>query len=175
LNLPQLTARIGQLAKEQMHLTSDLAVLVKTVNLKDEDKPYRIFLTFDLEQEEIRFDEPFPYQSGDEYQYHYFGNNSAAGMQYYLTRDGKSLHYLLKSALSDLYLVLEKHQMQQGELHTILSELAAKKLIYLGANKGKGSVNLSKMAHVSNLKIDEKNNFIVDVVSRKAEDFLMLD
>ncbi|UFJ39860.1 TM1802 family CRISPR-associated protein [Brevibacillus humidisoli] len=171
MNLPQLTAKIGQAAKQEIGDSSELAMLVKPLNV-DGDHAYILFMTIDVDNQEIRFEEPIPYSESAPYQYHYFGNNSAAGMQYYVTREANSAHYLLKSVFSDLYLVLKKHDLLENELGALLAEMNQKKVIHLGNKKGTGTVNLGMIKGLLSAWIDEKNNIVVDGTTRKAEDFL---
>ncbi len=171
MNLPQLTAQIGKAAKEEIGDSSELAMLVKPVNIEAEQKMI-LFMTIDLDQQEIRFEEPVPYSRQAPYQYNYFGNNSRAGMQYYVTREGSSSHYLLKSAFSDLYLVLKKHGFHNGNLGKLLMDLHERQFIQLGSKKGEGTVNLDLIKGISNVALDDKNHIVVDGTAKKAEDFL---
>lgn len=173
MNLPQLTAKIGKAAKAEIGSLSELAMLVKSIKV-DNDLAYILFLTLDLDKQEIRFDDPIPYTDKAPFQYNYLGNNSAAGMQYYVVREGNSVHYLLKSVLSDLYLVLEKHGLHEGELGKLLRELNEQGIIQLSSKKGCGSVNLNLIRGLSGIVIDEKNNVIVNGTVKKAADFLRL-
>lgn len=172
MNLPQLTAKIGRAAKQEIGSASELAMLVRTIFSKKGENAYSIYLTFDIPQQEIRFEDPFPFQQDDPFRFHYFGNNSAAGTQYYLTRDGNSVHYLLKSVLSDLSLVLKKNKMQESELYSVISDLYSNDMISIGSKKGTGAVNLSKIKGITGATIDDKNNIVVEEKKRKGEEFI---
>ncbi|MBA4602450.1 TM1802 family CRISPR-associated protein [Thermoactinomyces mirandus] len=171
MNLPQLTAQIGKTARKEIGDSSELAMLVKPVNIEADQKMI-LFMTLDLDQQEIRFEDPVPYSDKAPYQYNYFGNNSRAGMQYYVTREGSSSHYLLKSAFSDLYLVLKKHGLHDEELGRLLVEMKELRFIQLGSKKGAGTVNLDLIKGIPKAVLDDKNHIVIDGMAKKAEDFL---
>lgn len=173
MNLPQLTAKIGQAVQECIGGNSPLAVLIKNRSY-DADKDYMLFMTIDLANQEIRFEEPVPVYPEARYDYHYFGNNSAAGRQYFLTREGDSLHYLFKSVWSDLYLVLKKHNMHDSELGSLLHHMNQQQLIVLGKKKGTGTLNLLKIKGVKKAEWDPQNEkkIIVNGVSQTCEAFV---
>lgn len=173
MNLPQLTAKIGQAAKKAIGGNSPLAMLVENLSY-DPDKDYILFMTFDLINQEIRFEEPTPVYPGARFDYHYFGNNSAASMQYFLTRDGDSIHYLLKSVLSDLYLVLKRNNMDNSELGSLLKQMNEQKLITLGEKQKTGTINLLKFKGAKEAEWDPQNDkrIVVNGVSKTCEDFV---
>lgn len=141
LNLPQVTAKIGQ----PLNVLNALNSSIKT-KVKKDDNLYNVFMTFDLEKDEIRFDNPMAYKRDDISTYGYFGNNSAAAMQYYLVREASNLRYLLGSTISDLYLELMKNHMEDSYILSLIEELATLDHVSLSKKKGKGNVNLKKLS-----------------------------
>lgn len=178
MNLPQLTALIGEQIKASMNINNELAMLVKTTEAKEKDKkPHYVYLTFDLPNQQIRIDEPIAFNENQHiYEFNYFGNNSAAGSQYYVTRDvSGSLHYLLTSTLSDLAMVLLRNNLDQGVLYTQLRKLEEQKLITIGAKVGQGSVSLDRIQGFegSTATVDKgKKKIIVDGQELSFEAFV---
>jgi CRISPR-associated protein Csh1 len=150
LNLPQLTALIGEQVKNSLKMNNELAMLVKTIEIKEKEKEsYMVYLTFDLPNRQIRIDEPVKYSEHHAYEFNYFGNNSAAGLQYFVTRDvSGSLHYLLTSTLNDLAIALQRNGLDKGALYEQLKLLEEHGLITLGAKKGQGSVVMGRISNV---------------------------
>lgn len=144
MNLPQLTAEIGEQKKKEKAGDNELAMLVQSFNVREDKQPYLCFLTLDLIQKEIRLENLTPYDEEHLYHYNYFGNNSAAGLQYYMTRKIDGLHYLLTSGFSDLAIALKRNELEEGELFKLLLEAEKIGLIQLSSSKGKGHVNLDK-------------------------------
>jgi len=177
LNLPQLTALIGEQVKKSMKMKNELAMLVKEIEINEKDKePYMVFLTFDLPNRQIRIDEPFKCSETHTYEFNYFGNNSAAGLQYYVTRDVPgSLHYLLTSTLSDLVIALLRNGLGNGELYRQLKALEEQGLATMGTSKGNGSLVLERFSNIggNNTKVDDgKKKIIVDGNELSYEQFV---
>lgn len=143
MNLNQTTAYIGANSSG----TGSLSSLVKEISKDEKNIQYTVFLVFDLDRQEIRFDNPEPFENQSVYEYNYFGNNSGAATQYYLTRESKSAGYLLGTVLSDLGLMVRKHGMQNETLYAVLQKLEAAGMIEMADKKGKGTVNLDKLAY----------------------------
>lgn len=165
LNLPQLTALIGEQFKNQLDTNNELAMLVKTVeNLDNEIDAYMVFLTFDIPNKQIRIDEPIKYNENHVYEFNFFGNNSAAGLQYYITRDvANSLHYLMTSTLNDLKIALQRNGFAKGELYIQLRELEKHGLVTMGNNKGHGSIVFDRFLGIEekNAKVDREKKKII--------------
>lgn len=163
MNLPQLTALIGEQLKSSMKVDNELAMLVKTIENKENDKEaYMVYLTFDLPNQQIRIDEPVKYNEDFVYEFNYFGNNSAAGLQYYVTRDVPgSLHYLLTSTINDLAIALQRNGLGKGELYEQLRALEERGLVTMGSKKGHGSVVLGRFVGVGETKVAVDKNKIV--------------
>ena len=177
MNLPQLTALIGEQVKNSMGMKSELAMLVKTIESKEKDKEaYMIYLTFDLPNRQIRIDEPVPFNEETHvYEYNYFGNNSAAGLQYYVTREVTgSLHYLLTSTLSDLAIALKRNGLDQGELYRQLRVLEESGLVTIGSSKGQGTVALNRFANIGELnpRLDGSKKIVLDGNALSFEQFV---
>jgi CRISPR-associated protein Csh1 len=177
LNLPQLTALIGEQAKKSMGNSNELAMLVKTIEIKEKDKePYLIYLTFDLPNRQIRIEEPVSFKEEHVYEFNYFGNNSAAGLQYYVTREVTgSLHYLLTSTLNDLAIALQRNGLDHGELYTQLRLLEDNGLAAFGSNKGNGSVALERIPNISGSpEVNDKKKFVIEGNELSNEQFVFL-
>lgn len=177
MNLPQLTALIGEQIRNSMGTMNELAMLVKTIENKEKDKEaYMVFLTFDLPNRQIRVDEPVPFNEETHvYEFNYFGNNSAAGMQYYVTREvSGSLHYLLTSTLSDLAIALKRNGLDQGELYQQLRVLEESGLITIGSNKGQGTVALDRFANIGKLnpRLDGNKKIVLGDNALSFEQFV---
>ena len=149
MNLPQLTALIGEEERKRRASESELAMLVQPLEASEGKQSYLCFLTFDLSEEEIRLEDLRPFDKEHLYIYNYFGNNTAASLQYYVTRKADSLHYLLLSCLSDLALALERNKLTDGELYKLLLQLDKRGMIELKSKKGKGKVNLGKIKGIN--------------------------
>jgi len=165
MNLPQLTALIGEQERIRRASYSELAMLVQPLEVSEGKQPYLCFLTFDLLEGKIRLEDLKPFDKEDLYIYNYFGNNSAASLQFFVTRKVDSLHYLLLSCLSDLAFALEKNKLTDGELYKLLLQLQKSGMIELKSAKGKGKINLRKIKGVNNENISiRKDNQKVKIV-----------
>ena len=107
MNITQLTAILGK--RKLKEESNPLKTLVKPlkVKVKDDDELYAAKMIFDIDSDYIYFeilDEIFNDDLREKY--NYFGNNSASSLQFYLTRDINSFHYLLTSVFNDLNLEL---------------------------------------------------------------------
>lgn len=159
LNLPQLTAYIGQNIKENSQ--NEFTLLIKEIKtkLKEDEQAYVVGLVLDLSEQKIYFKLLNQFKENSCSLYYYFGNNSAAASQYYLVRETNSLNYQLTSLWNDLYLMLRKYDLQNGELGRLIKELEEADLISLGTKKGQGELNLSKFSlnEGEPIGIDKKN------------------
>ncbi|MBD1373491.1 hypothetical protein IC620_14145 [Hazenella sp. IB182357] len=171
MNLPQITAQIGEAIKEKRSHTSELAMLVKTIEIKKEES-FNVFMTIDLDQQEIRFEDPAPYSEESCYLYHYFHNNASAGRQYFLTRRGDAVSYLLKSVFSDLFLSLKLHSLHEGELGRLLEQMSLNQLITLADKAREGTVALHKIKGITKAYFEKKNKLVVNGESIKLENIL---
>ncbi len=141
MNLPQLTAYLGSLVAEGRDPLQSKVRRVKT-EIKPDEKPYAVFLMFDLEERTIRIEDPIPCHDDVPTRYGYFGNNTASEYQSYLVREVKSFHYLLTSVWNDLRLALRKHGMEYSELGVLIARMEETGLIMTGSTKGQGEVRL---------------------------------
>jgi len=143
MNLNQLTAYIGSNVGSQ----GDLGSIVKEIKTgqKGNANFFTVFLIFDLGNRQIFFGRPEPFTDESVYRYHYFGNNPGASTQYYLARDMKSSGYLLGTVMSDLYLLLKKHQMENRELGGLVKEMEKAGLVVTDEKQGKGYVRLNRL------------------------------
>ncbi len=148
MNIPKLTAFIGENNSNQQGVES----LIKEpkIKLKEGETPYVIFLLLDLIEDKIDFLLGDKFKEQDNY--NYFGNNSAASSQFYLTRDLRSLHYLLTKTFNDLSSELKKYNMENGELGGILKDLNEKGLI---TDEG---LNLSKFKSEKGIIVRRERN-----------------
>ncbi|UMZ72705.1 TM1802 family CRISPR-associated protein [Natranaerofaba carboxydovora] len=176
MKLPHLTAKIGKEAKNEIGGNTELAMLVEDINFSSKDNQkgkYIIHMTFDIPKKEIRFENSKKFNQSSIFNYNYFGNNSAAALQYYLTRSGDNIHYLLTSVFNDLNLALIKNEMQNTELKIILNELEQNELIKVGDKKGEGYVNLSCFSEIEEGVVDKKKKSInFGQNSLKGEEFI---
>ncbi len=176
MSLPKLTANIGeQLASNDKNEFSSIVQNIKKV--KEKEEPYIVFLVFNLLKDQIymELDKKFNQDSINEY--FYFGNNPAAASQYYLTREGIFMKYLLLSTYSDLYNVLKNNDMDEGKLGKIIKKLEECNLITLSDKKGEGRLNLSKLSIMLNgqsdeIKIDKKGNIEIGDKKINADSFI---
>lgn len=161
MNIPKLTAFIGESNKNQGKFDFLIKKLPKNLYKKDET-PYVVFLLLDLAEEKIDFLLDKPFNEQDRYNYNYFGNNSSASSQFYLTRDIKSLHYLLTKTFKDLLSKLENFNMGNGEIGRIIRTLNEKGLI---TNEG---LNLSKF------KLENEITVMLNKQKKSPEEFIRL-
>lgn len=116
MNLSQLTAYIG----ENDNKKGEFGGLIKELNLKkvkDNQQVFVVSMVFDVAKGEIYFEVLDKYQKGIEEQYHYFGNITGAGLQYYVTRDISSIDYLFDEVWKGLKKKLEQHNMKNCSLY----------------------------------------------------------
>ncbi|WP_227761730.1 TM1802 family CRISPR-associated protein [Zhaonella formicivorans] len=176
MNLPEITALIGSTVQAGDTSLSSLIRKPKR-QFKENDNPYIVFLVFDLFLNNITFEDLIPYNSEMPVEYNYFGNNPAAALQYYLTREVESLHYLLGSVWNDLHLNLQKLGMGDSQLAVVLRKMAEAGLVTLGAQKGAGSVALDKFVQFANqdiktIVLDSKKGLKVNGGTIGFEDFI---
>jgi CRISPR-associated protein Csh1 len=138
MNLPLLTAKIGRAWADE----DVFSVLYQEPKLKSvEDKrSYIVFMTFNLDKNEIDFGELLPYNSEAIRRYKYFGNNKASAKQFHAVREGKDLSYLmgLWKNLRDL--------LEANSLKALSSQL--RKLIQAGLiEEDTGNLVLKKMVY----------------------------
>lgn len=144
MNLPQLTAYIGENANGSKG--NEFSSLIKNlkVTLKKDDVPYTVFMVFDLQNEEINFKVKDEFKEEHLEEYYYFGNNSAAAAQYYLVREANSLKYLLGKVWADFYQTLSRYNLQDGELGQLLKILEKQGYLFLDKKDGWG-INPDKL------------------------------
>ncbi len=179
MSIPKLTALIGESASERFR--DEFTPLIKSIKkVKDDETPYIVFLVMDLAKEELYFKLNKKLTEDSVNEYHYFGNNSGSGSQYYLVRDNKSLAYLLTRTFNDLYKSLSKNDLGNGELSEIIKRLEEKNLLYLGKKQGEGQLNLDKFSLIksgkfSSIRIDKDKSYIyVENKRYSPEDFIRL-
>ncbi|OKO95268.1 TM1802 family CRISPR-associated protein [Geobacillus proteiniphilus] len=170
MNLPQLTAYLGSLVPAD-HDPLEAKVKSLKTKIKSEERPYAVFLTFDLERQSIRIEDPIPFSKDILYEYGYFGNNDAAQLQSYLVREVESLHYLLTSVWNDLRLALQKHNMGDSRLSKWIEEMEASELLVTGNKKGRGKVCLDRFQLPGSLEGKsvtlQKENRVICIGSQK--------
>ena len=116
MNLAEITAQIGAYACENQR--NEFESLLKSIKVNKDKESYVALMIFDLSREdqpEIRFEPLQGFSQESTSRFNYFGNNTGAGSQYYLSRDQSGLHYLLSRVWSDLYLALERNGLATGE------------------------------------------------------------
>lgn len=179
MNLPQLTAQLGALERSGQDVLHSLVKPLK-FKRKENESYYAVYLTIDLAQDSIVFENPFPYDESLLKRIYYFGNNSAAASQTYLVRSTDSLHYLLTSVWNDLYISLQQNGMSASRLAQLLQHLHSRSFVSLGSKKGQGRLVLEKIRFPAALagpsisyNPDEKCVVINDI-KYKSEAFLNL-
>lgn len=140
MNLPYITAKIG----EQCGGDGPFESLYKNVKEQKDKDMYAVFLAFDIGRKAIYFDGFVPHSEDLISEYLYFGNNSAAGAQYYVVREAKSINYLIGSTLNDLKMELKKQGMEGSRLYSLISEIEYAGLSVNPMKKGDGRLNLEK-------------------------------
>ena len=132
---PKLTAFIGETAPATP--SDEFGPLIKNLKkIKEDEEAFVVFIVVDLTRKHIYFKLHQKLTEDSVHQYYFFGNNASAGTQYYLTRDTASLKYLLKSTFSDLHMLLNKNNMADGELGSLLKTLENEGYIKLADKKG---------------------------------------
>jgi len=161
VNLPKITAYIGSAEKDNQ---DEITLLVKTVKKKSRKNKsfYAVYMTFDLNNNQIVFEDPVPYTDELCYRYNYFGNNSAASAQYYLVREVDGLGYLLTTVWNDLLACLEHNGLAASDLADIIRDISKSGLILTGVNIHEGTVALEKIALFSEKEFRNFNFFAVD-------------
>lgn len=177
LTLPKLTAFIGK--NIPSGLGGEFGSLIKEPKkVKEDEKAYIVFFIVDLEKGKMYFKVGNELTKDSVYQYYFFGNNSSAGAQYYLTRDAVSLKYLLQSTFSDLYMSLNKNSMTDGELSALLEDFEKEGFITLADKRGKGTVNLEKFSIINNeidtIFLDAKSNVLINDKKYNSDTFIRL-
>ncbi|AEE90318.1 conserved protein of unknown function [Tepidanaerobacter acetatoxydans Re1] len=154
MSIPKLTALIGESASERFQ--DEFTPLMKSIKkVKDDETPYIVFLVMDLAKEEIYFKLNKKLTEDSVNEYYYFGNNSGSGAQYYLTRDSKSLRYLLTRTFNELYISLSKNDLENGELAKLIKKMEEKKLVKLGKKQGENCFNLEKLSLAKSGKVKD--------------------
>ncbi|WP_077369032.1 TM1802 family CRISPR-associated protein [Anaerosalibacter sp. Marseille-P3206] len=178
MSLPKITAFIGENIS-QKNKSEFSSVIKNAKKVKEKEVPYIVFLVLDLSKEQIYFQLDKRMSENSVFEYYYFGNNSAAAAQCYLTRQTNSIKYLLTNAFGDLYQTLVKYGMQESQLAILLKKLEDKEFMQLGEKKGEGKLNLSKFSIVQDNKVnkialDEKKNIEIDDKRHNPEAFIRL-
>ena len=161
MNLPQLTKIIGeQLKSANQNENSCLYSLIDggiLKAIKENEQGFAVYLVFDLDLDKIYF-ELVPEKLSEDLlkKYYYFGNNSGAGLQYYLARSVNSLHFLFGHVFNNLSIKLNKYEMQNGELANLLIHLQEKNIIINELPNKNININLEKF-NINNLMFSEKN------------------
>lgn len=178
VSLPKLTAFIGKYADSESK--NEFSSIIKDAKKsKEKEQRYMVFLVFDLAKDQIYFRLDKKLTQDSVYDYYYFGNNPAAAMQYYLTREDRSIKYLLGSTFSDLYQMLSRYNMEEGQLGDIINKMAEKKMICLAENKGEGKLNLDKFSivvdgEIEKIELDENGNVKIDEKHYNSDTFIRL-
>jgi len=176
MSIPKLTALIGEHAFGGNQ--NECSSLVKNVKVKEDEEAYVVFLVIDLSKEQIYFRLDNKLTHDSVYDYNYFGNNPGAASQYYIVRETVSLKYLLSSTFSDLYQLLEKNNMKNGQLAQLIKSMQQKDLVRLAKRKGEGSLNIEKFSLVKSGKIGsiklDGNNIEIEERRYNPEAFIRL-
>ncbi len=177
MSLPKLTAFIGESVPGEMG--GEFALLVKDIKkVKDDEEAFMVYFVIDLPKKTIYFELGDKLAEESVYTYNYFGNNASAGTQYYLTREVLGLKYLLKSTFSDLYMLLEKNDLSDGELGLLLKHIGDKGFIKLEGKKGKGALELDRLLptgnDVNNVSLNDKNDICVGKTKYNPENLIRL-
>ncbi len=178
MSLPKITAYVGE--NEINDNKNQFTSIVKTLkNPKKNEESYITFLVLDLVKCKIYFQLNKKISNNSVYEYNYFGNNSAASAQCYLTRETNSVKYLLTHTFGDLYLKLNEFGMGNSQLATLLKKIEDKGLIKLGEKVKEGRLNLDKFSIVldnkaKEIKIDDDKAIYVDGKKCNSEEFIRL-
>lgn len=161
MNLNQVTAGIGRHFSAVQDILDPLIKQPK--KLKTDETGYVVKIIFDIPGDKIYFKLLTKLTTSGPKEFLYFGNNSAAGFQYYLVRETTGLNYILGSTLSDLYQILLKHNKEKGMVGNLLKRLSEKGFITLANKKGDGRVNLKKLSILEKdqeVKLEKKKSKI---------------
>ena len=154
MNLTELVAYIGKSRNGEIDNPLEPIIKNDIKTPKEDENYYVVDMIFDIDEGFIDFKLNSRFSDQSAYKYNYFGNNSRASTQFYLTREVNNLKYLFKSTFSDLYMMLEKESLADGELGKALKKLEDMKFINIVPRNGKGSLNLGLLKVV-------KKNFII--------------
>ncbi|WP_286887512.1 TM1802 family CRISPR-associated protein [Aneurinibacillus sp. UBA3580] len=179
MNLPQITAQIGQMESQN---ENELHSLVKKLKFKPKagESAYAVYMTFDLQTQDIIFEAPMKVSEDLLYRIHYFGNNAAAAAQTYMVRETDSLNYLLTSVWNDFHLSLKQNGFADCELTHLIEEVQKAGLISVSEKKGEGNVSFNRLrlpfiSALSDIRIDkQKKAVIIDGTEYKYEAFIRL-
>jgi len=178
MSLPLLTSQIGAMLSKDSR--SEFAAITKDIKkIKKDEVPYIVYLIFDIPKDEIYIELAGKYTMDSKEQYSYFGNNSRASAQYYLTRSLDFNKYLLLSTISDLYNTLKKNNMNESNLYNIIKDLSKQNMINLSEKKGGGSLNINKLSIVKNkdigkIEIFDKGKIKIDDNATNPDSFIRL-
>ncbi len=176
MNLNQVTASIGRHFSAGQDILDPLIKQPK--KLKTDETGYVIKMIFDIPEDKIYFKLFTKLTTSGSKEFLYFGNNSAAGFQYYLTREVIGLNYILGSTLSDLYQILLKYNKEESVIGNLLKKLSEKDLVILANKKGEGRVNLKKLSILEKdheIKLEKKKSKIyIDEKEYSYENFVRL-
>lgn len=178
MSLPKITAYVGEnvIQNNKNQFASIIKTLKKT---KKNEERYITFLVLDLAKDQIYFQLNKKLSNNSVYEYNYFGNNSAAAAQCYLTRETNSIKYLLTHTFGDLYLKLNEFGMSDSQLATLLKRIESRGLLKLGEKIKEGRLNLAKLSiviekTVKEIKLDEDKAIYVDEKKYNPEEFIRL-
>lgn len=177
MSLPKVTALISEQLNDNNE--GEFESIIKDIKrISEKDVNYVVYLTFNLCLDNIYFELAKKFNNDDLKSFYYFGNNSAASSQYYLTREADSIKYLLSGTFSDLYNMLKKYKLENGELGFIIKNLENKGMIKISEKKGDGILNFSKLSilkegKVENINLD-KGNILVENKKYNGDSFIRL-
>ena len=180
MNLPQLTAQLGA-AESKVKDVLHSIVKPLSVKPKKDETFHAVYLTFDLPNNCIRFEDSIKIEeSGEELlnYYLYLGNNSAASSQIYVVRETRSLVYLLTSVWNDLALSLQNYQLTSTRLYQLLTRMQEQGLVSIGKKKGQGKLCLDKLElppHLADRSVaydKTKRNIVIGDREVSFENFL---
>lgn len=159
MNLTQIVSYIGKngIRKTDNPLESKIDTDIKAE--KEDENYYIVNMVFDIDKGFIDFELNSKFSEDSAYKYNYFGNNSGSSIQFYLTREITSLNYLLGSVMSNLYMMLKKEKLENGELGKLIKLLEDKKFIKIASRRDKGTLNLNLLKVI---KDNAKNKYQLD-------------
>ena len=118
MNIPKVISELGKGGDDRIY-----AKVGKTVTIKESDKKkelYNIMMDLNLDEKKITFD-IIPYYDNSAVEFNYFGNNSAANIQYYAVRDVNSIsNFWVGKRSGILKNILDS--LPKGELYALLKE-----------------------------------------------------